>query len=58
VNRLLTAEEIAETLGVSTGWLYGEVRLGRIPHVKLGRKVRFREEAIAAWLLSRERGGG
>ena len=29
----------ARRLGVSRGWLYGEVRAGRFPHRKLGSRV-------------------
>jgi excisionase family DNA binding protein len=58
LGRLLTAPELAARLGVSTGWIYAAVRLKRIPHVPLGRNVRFREETIEAWLREQERGGG
>lgn len=56
-DRLLTAVEVADWLGVSTGWIYREVRLDRMPHVLLGRNVRFRREAIESWLCNREQGG-
>ena len=56
-DRLLTAVEVADWLGVSTGWIYREVRLDRMPRVPLGRNVRFRKEAIESWLRDQERGG-
>lgn len=35
-----------------TDWVYREVRAGRLPHIRLGRAVRFRRESIEAWLES------
>jgi excisionase family DNA binding protein len=55
-SRLLEAEEVARYLGMRTDWVYREVRAGRLPHIRLGRAVRFRRESIEAWLESRERG--
>ena len=54
--RLLEAEDVAKYLGVRTDWVYREVRAGRLPHIRLGRAVRFRRESIEAWIDSRERG--
>lgn len=55
-SRLLEADEVARYLGMRTDWVYREVRAGRLPHIRLGRAVRFRRESIEAWLESRERG--
>jgi len=55
-SRLLEADDVAEYLGMRTDWVYREVRAGRLPHIRLGRAVRFRRESIEAWLESRERG--
>jgi len=54
MDRLLTAEEIAERLGVKTQWVWAQARAGRIPHVRLGRYRRFRESAIEAWVCGLE----
>jgi excisionase family DNA binding protein len=54
MDRLLTAEEIAERLGMKTQWVWAQARAGRIPHVRLGRYRRFRESAVEAWLPSLE----
>lgn len=54
MDRLLTAEELAERLGVKTQWVWAQARAGRIPHVRLGRYRRFRESAIEAWVCSLE----
>jgi excisionase family DNA binding protein len=53
---LLTADDVAASLGVSRDWVYSEVRAARIPHIRLGRHVRFRSESIDAWILESERG--
>jgi excisionase family DNA binding protein len=58
MDRLLTAEEIAERLGMKTQWVWAQARAGRIPHVRLGRYRRFRESAVEAWLRELETGGG
>jgi excisionase family DNA binding protein len=51
---LLHADDVASMLGVSKGWVYAEVRAGRMPYVKLGRYVRFRRESIESWLCEIE----
>ncbi len=57
MDKLLTADEVAELLKVKTEWVWAQARAGRIPHVRLGRYRRFRESAIEAWLLDHEIGG-
>ena len=47
---LLTADEVAALLRVTTGWVYTETRAGRIPHVPLGRYRRYRRATILRWL--------
>jgi excisionase family DNA binding protein len=47
---LLTAEEVAALLRVTTGWVYAETRNHRIPHLRLGRYVRYRRAALDAWM--------
>ena len=37
MTRLLTADEVAERLGVTRDWVWAQARAGRIPHVQLGR---------------------
>ena len=54
VDRLLTAEEIAERLGMRTDWVWAQARAGLIPHIRLGRYRRFRESAVEAWLRELE----
>jgi excisionase family DNA binding protein len=54
MDRLLTAEEVADRLGVRTDWVWAQARAGRIPHVRLGRYRRFRESALEAWVSGLE----
>jgi excisionase family DNA binding protein len=49
-DRLLTAEQVADKLGVPKSWVYEQSRRGEIPTVTLGRYRRFRLEAIEAWI--------
>jgi excisionase family DNA binding protein len=55
-GRLLTADEVAEMLGVSKEWVWEQSRLGLIPTITLGRFRRYRKEAVERWLLSIEDG--
>jgi excisionase family DNA binding protein len=57
-DRLLTAEDVAQILGMRTDFIYRLAREGRIPHLRFGRTLRFRAEAIARWLEEEERGNG
>jgi excisionase family DNA binding protein len=56
MDRLLTAQEVAQRLGMRTDWVWAQARADRIPHVRLGRYRRFRASAIEAWLQELESG--
>ncbi len=52
-NELLTVTDVAELLNVPKSWVYDRARVAgreRIPHVKLGKYLRFDETAIREWL--------
>ena len=53
-DRLLTAEEVADLLQVSKGWVYEQIRRDSMPHIRLGRYVRFRRSAVERWISSLE----
>jgi excisionase family DNA binding protein len=55
---LLTADEVAVMLRMTKAWVYAQTRAGLIPHVSLGRYVRYRRSAVVAWLREIERGAG
>lgn len=52
---LLTADEVAELLQMTKAWVYAQTRARRIPHVPLGRYVRYRRSAVLAWIAALER---
>jgi excisionase family DNA binding protein len=52
---LLTADEVAALLQVTKAWVYAQTRARRIPHVPLGRYVRYRRSAVLQWIAERER---
>jgi len=53
-ERLLTAPDVAELLSVPVSWVREHTRSGRIPHIQLGRYVRYREEALVSWVAAQE----
>jgi excisionase family DNA binding protein len=53
LSQLYTAEQAAERLEVPASWLAREARAERVPHVRLGRYVRFNPEALEEWLATR-----
>lgn len=53
-DKLILANEVAGRLNVSTDRIYQMSRVGLLPHVKLGRQIRFDLEAIDEFI----KGGG
>ncbi len=49
-EELLTVREAAKLLTISAKKLYRMAALGRVPHVRLGRSVRFRREDLERWI--------
>jgi excisionase family DNA binding protein len=47
---LLTPDQVCGLLKVRKSWLYDEVEAGRLPHLRLGRQLRFRPSDIADYL--------
>ncbi len=53
VGRLLTVGEVADLLQVTKTWVYQRTRrrgADQLPHIKLGKYIRFEEDAVLAWL--------
>ncbi len=46
---LLDSGQAAAILNVPQSWIAAEARAGRIPHVRLGRYVRFSRDELIAW---------
>ncbi len=57
MNKLLTPEEVAMLLGVKLSTIYQWTHQGFIPHVKIGRFVRFNETAVVKWVEKRANPG-
>jgi excisionase family DNA binding protein len=57
-DRLLDAAEVAARLNLPVTWVRERVRDDSIPHVRLGRYVRFSWPEIAAWLEAQGAGRG
>lgn len=53
---LILAPEVAKRAGMTLPWVYARTRSGEIPCVRFGRYVRYRPEAVAAWIAEHERG--
>ena len=56
-GQLLTADEVAAYLRVKRSWVYAETRANRIPHVRLGRYVRYQVDGVELWIGQRAAGG-
>ena len=55
-HALVDAGAAAELLGVPDSWVLAQARRNRIPHVRLGRYVRFDPDELEAWWRGRMRG--
>ena len=53
---LVDARAAGELLGVPASWLLAEARHDRVPHVRLGRYVRFDPVSLEAWWRQRLQG--
>jgi len=58
MSALVDAAAIAERLGVPRSWVAEQARRNAMPHVRLGRYVRFDEDEVQAWVESLKAGGG
>jgi excisionase family DNA binding protein len=55
---LMTADEAAKLLHVPRSTLYELVRSRGLPHVKVGRALRFTRADLAAWIADNSYGRG
>ena len=59
-NHLMCVEELSKFLGVANSWIYDRTRVNSpdpIPHMKLGKYIRFDPDRVAEWLRRRWNGG-
>ena len=55
-RELMDAPELAGILRMTPAWVYSQTRANKIPHIPLGRYVRYRRATIDAWLGDIENG--
>lgn len=53
-RHLLNAQQVAELIGMRVDYVYALCRRGDIPHLRFGRTLRFRVEAVLEWLRESE----
>lgn len=53
---LLDASAAATLLAVRPSWIYEAVRAGRLPHLKIGRHIRFLRSDLERWVLEQRCG--
>ena len=53
---LLTVQEMAKMINVPESWIYQRTRLGQkaIPHVRIGKYVRFNPDEVVAFFRKRD----
>ena len=50
VQALLSIDDVRQELGMGKSWVYGRIKSGDIPSVKLGRNIKVRREDLEAYL--------
>jgi excisionase family DNA binding protein len=53
----LTIDEAAALIRVPNSWLYDRTRTNTIPHIKLGKYLRFDRDELVAWARQFRRDG-
>ena len=54
---LLTSQQAAEALAISPRKLWGMTASGEIPHMRIGRSVRYPVGDLMKWIENRKQGG-
>jgi len=57
MEKLFTIQQLSELIQIKRSTLYEWTHAGFIPHYKLPKGVRFREEEIEKWLNKRKKKG-
>ena len=55
-DRLLDAKQAGELLGVPGSWLLAQARHDKVPHLRLGKYVRFHPADLERWIVTVKRG--
>ena len=48
--QLLAINDMAKILNVPVSWIYGKTRTNEIPHLKVGKYVRFNPDKVLEWI--------
>lgn len=54
MEKLLTVPEFAELVRVQSSTIYTQVGQGKIPHIRVGRLIRFKKEHVDEFLRAAE----
>lgn len=54
MKQTITVKEVADYIGVSKDVIYQLVREHQIPHLRIGRRILFRKEALNVWMDKQE----
>ncbi len=57
MDKLLSVHEASELLGVKVSTLYSWIHQGFVPHVKLGRLVKFSATDLTRWVEEKKHEG-
>ena len=57
MEKLLSVQEASELLGVKVSTLYSWIHQGFVPHIKLGRLVKFSTSDLSQWVEERKQEG-
>ena len=50
-QNLIGIKEMATRLDVPVSWLYSRTRTNEIPHLKIGKYIKFDAEKVMRWIL-------
>jgi excisionase family DNA binding protein len=53
---LIGVQELSRRYGLPTSWIYAKAEAQQIPHLKIGKYVRFRPSEVSAWIEAQRRG--
>jgi excisionase family DNA binding protein len=54
-KRFLSVKELGEYLHIKPATLYGKTEAGEVPHYKVGRLIRFKQDDIDEWMEKHRR---
>jgi excisionase family DNA binding protein len=53
--KLLTVDALAKKWDVPPSWVYRWCREGKIPHLRMGKYIRFSEEETEQWIKQQQK---